>query len=89
MSSCHANPARVLCIIYIRSGHWRDVPVERRRQIIGKHAEYLCNRIAPWGTLQERELAGFQFVLADPAALPQRLYEGIDPWKFEHQFIFM
>jgi len=63
--------------------------LQRRRQIIEKHAEYLCGHMAPWGRLQEQELAGFQFIPSNPDSLRQHLYRSIDPWEFEHQLIFM
>ncbi len=62
---------------------------QRRRQIVEKHAGYLCGHLAPWGRLQERELAGFQFILPYSVSLRQRLYQSIDLWKFEHQLIFL
>ncbi len=57
----------------------------RRRQIIETHADYLCEHLAPWGGLQEHELAGFQFVSTSTAWL----HQSIDPWRFEHQLIFL
>ncbi len=57
----------------------------RRRQIVERHADYLCGHLAPWGGMQERELAGFQFI--SPSAT--WLYQSIDPWRFEHQLIFL
>lgn len=56
---------------------------ERRNEIIGRRANHLCTHLAPWGKLQERALAGFQFNLPSAGLL----YQSIDPWKFEHQLI--
>lgn len=58
---------------------------QRRRQIADRHAGYLCDHLAPWGGLQERELAGWQFI----SASSDRLYQSIDPWRFEHQIIYL
>jgi uncharacterized protein YllA (UPF0747 family) len=59
----------------------------QRREAIRRQVTRLCDSLAPWGRLQERELAGFQFIQRYSNALGKTLYEGIDPWKFEHQLI--
>lgn len=59
----------------------------RRREAIKRQVTRLCDCLAPWGRLQERELAGFQFIQKHSDAFVQTLYESIDPWKFEHQLI--
>lgn len=58
-----------------------------RRYAVTRQVTAVCNALAPWGLLQERELAGFQFVFRHSRALPQRLCESIDIWNFEHQLI--
>jgi uncharacterized protein YllA (UPF0747 family) len=61
----------------------------RRQEANARQVSRLCNGLAPWGRLQEREFAGFQFIQRHSSALSRILYEKIDPWKFEHQLIFL
>ncbi|MBZ5495123.1 MAG: bacillithiol biosynthesis BshC [Acidobacteriia bacterium] len=61
----------------------------RRREAMVRQISRLCDGLAPWGRLQEREFAAFQFVQRHSRALPQRLCKSIDPWKFEHQLILL
>jgi uncharacterized protein YllA (UPF0747 family) len=58
-----------------------------RRQSVVRRISRLCDVLAPRGRMQEHEYAGFQFIMRHSAGFPQVLYEGIDPWNFEHQLI--
>lgn len=62
---------------------------QRRREALTCQVARLCNSLAPWGRFQEKEFAGFQFMQRHSRALPQRLYDSIDPWRFEHQLIYL
>jgi len=59
----------------------------QRREAIKRQVSRLCHSLAPRGRLQEKELAGFQFIQRHSGAFVQTLYESINPWKFEHQLI--
>jgi uncharacterized protein YllA (UPF0747 family) len=61
----------------------------QRREAIQRQVSCLCDSLAPRGRLQEREVAGIQFIQRHSGAFVQTLYESIDPWKFEHQLISM
>lgn len=62
---------------------------QRRRDAVERQVERVCSRLAPWGRLQEKEFAGFQFLHQHSNALVETLYERADPWKFEHQLIVL
>jgi len=61
----------------------------RRMDVIRGRVARLCNNLMPNGELQERAVAGFVFFHRYSSLLALRLYEGVDPWKFEHQLIFL
>lgn len=61
----------------------------RRREVISRRVLRLCNDLVPHGELQERAVAGFVFFHRYSLRLVQHLYESVDPWKFEHQFVFL
>ncbi len=61
---------------------------QRRRNEIVRQVRFLCGELAPWGRLQEKEIAGIQFVARHSNRLLQVLYENVDVWKFEHQLVF-
>jgi uncharacterized protein YllA (UPF0747 family) len=62
---------------------------ERRRQIISNQAQYLCSHLAPWGDLQERGVAGFQFAEWFSRSAPQSFNQDLADGKFEHQVVFL
>jgi uncharacterized protein YllA (UPF0747 family) len=61
---------------------------QRRSREVARQITRLCGELAPWGRLQEKEIAGIQFVARYSASLTQMLYERTDIWNFEHQNVF-
>lgn len=63
--------------------------VQRRREAMSRQVSFVCDALAPWGSLQEREFAGFQFLFRHGRTMPEALYQTADIWTFEHQWIHL
>jgi bacillithiol synthase len=61
----------------------------RQTEVLGRHADLLCNSLYPNKTLQEREIAGIYFVARHGAEFLQGLYDTISTDCLEHQMIFL
>jgi bacillithiol biosynthesis cysteine-adding enzyme BshC len=59
----------------------------RQTEIVGRHAEVLCNLLYPNKTLQEREIAGGFFVARHGAELLRCIYDTIHIDCLDHQVI--
>ena len=59
----------------------------RQTEVLGRHAELLCNSLYPDKTLQEREIAGIHFVARYGEEFLRGLYDTIHPDCFDHQMI--
>lgn len=59
----------------------------RQTEIVGRHAEVLCNLLYPDKTLQEREIAGGFFVARHGAELLRCVYDTIHIDCLDHQVI--
>ena len=59
----------------------------RQTEVLGRHAELLCNSLYPDKTLQEREIAGIYFVARYGEEFLRGLYDTIHPDCFDHQMI--
>ncbi|MGH9528358.1 MAG: bacillithiol biosynthesis cysteine-adding enzyme BshC [Terriglobales bacterium] len=59
----------------------------RHSEILGRHAEILCNALYPHRTLQEREVAGVYFLAHHGTGLLQDLYDAIHLECLDHQII--
>jgi bacillithiol biosynthesis cysteine-adding enzyme BshC len=59
----------------------------RQTEIVGRHAEVLCNLLYPNKTLQEREIAGGFFVARHGAELLRCVYDTIHIDCLDHQVI--
>jgi uncharacterized protein YllA (UPF0747 family) len=61
----------------------------RQTEILGRHAELLCNSLYPNKTLQEREIAGICLVARHGAEFLRGLYDTIHTDCLDHQMIFL
>lgn len=61
----------------------------RQTEVLGRHADLLCNSLYPNKTLQEREIAGIHFVARHGREFLSGLYDAIHPDCLDHQVIFM
>lgn len=59
----------------------------RQTDVLARHAELLSNMLYPNKTLQERELAGIQFVARHGRDLLAKLYNSVHTDCFDHQVI--
>jgi len=59
----------------------------RQTEVLGRHADLLCNSLYPNKVLQEREIAGAYFVARGGAEFLQGLYDAIHPDCLDHQII--
>jgi uncharacterized protein YllA (UPF0747 family) len=61
----------------------------RQTEVLGRHADLVCNALYPNKTLQERELAGIYFVARYGADFLRGLYDTVHPDCLDHQIIFL
>ncbi len=61
----------------------------RQTEVLGRHADLLCNSLYPNKTLQEREIAGIHFIARHGREFLSGLYDAIHPDCLDHQVIFM
>jgi len=61
----------------------------RQTEVLGRHADLLCNSLYPNKTLQEREIAGIYFVARQGTEFLRDVYEAIHPDCLDHQVITM
>ncbi len=59
----------------------------RQTEVLGRHADLLCNALYPNKTLQEREVAGIYFVGRYGAEFLRDVYDTIHPDCVDHQVI--
>jgi uncharacterized protein YllA (UPF0747 family) len=59
----------------------------RQTEILGRHADLLCNALYPNKILQEREIAGVYFVARHGAEFLRGLYDTIHTDCLDHQMI--
>jgi bacillithiol biosynthesis cysteine-adding enzyme BshC len=61
----------------------------RQTEVLGRHADLLCNSLYPNKALQERGIAGVHFIARHGAEFLSGLYEAIHIDCLDHQIIFM
>jgi uncharacterized protein YllA (UPF0747 family) len=61
----------------------------RQTEVLGRHADLLCNSLYPNKTLQEREIAGIYFVALHGTEFLRGLYDAIQTDCLDHQVISM
>jgi bacillithiol biosynthesis cysteine-adding enzyme BshC len=61
----------------------------RQTEVLGRHAELLSNSLYPNKTLQEREIAGINFVAHYGTGFLRDIYDAIQPDCLDHQVIIM
>jgi bacillithiol biosynthesis cysteine-adding enzyme BshC len=61
----------------------------RRREEITRQAQEISGWLYPHGVLQEREVAGIQFLALHGRELLNQVYEAINPECMEHQVLFL
>jgi len=61
----------------------------RQTEVLGRHADLLCNSLYPNKTLQEREIAGIYFVARHGTEVLRGLYDAIHTDCLDHQVISM
>jgi bacillithiol synthase len=59
----------------------------RRSEVIGRHAEALCQKLYPDGELQERGIAGVYFVARHGTELLRSIYDNIHTDCHDHQIL--
>jgi bacillithiol biosynthesis cysteine-adding enzyme BshC len=59
----------------------------RQTEVLGRHADLLCNSLYPNKTLQEREIAGIYFVARHGTEFLRGLYDAIQTECLDHQVI--
>jgi bacillithiol biosynthesis cysteine-adding enzyme BshC len=61
----------------------------RQTEVLGRHADLLCNSLYPNKTLQEREIAGIHFIARYGSEFLSGLYDAIHIDCLDHQVISM
>ena len=61
----------------------------RQTEVLGRHADLLCNSLYPNKALQERGITGIHFIARHGAEFLSGLYEAIHIDCLDHQIIFM
>jgi len=61
----------------------------RQTEVLGRHADALCNSLYPNKTLQEREIAGIYFVARQGVEFLRGIYDTINTDCLDHQVISM
>jgi bacillithiol biosynthesis cysteine-adding enzyme BshC len=59
----------------------------RQTEVLGRHADLLCNSLYPNKALQEREIAGICFIARHGTEFLRGLYDAIHPDCLDHQVI--
>jgi uncharacterized protein YllA (UPF0747 family) len=59
----------------------------RQTEVLGRHADLLCNSLYPNKTLQEREIAGIHFIGRYGSEFLRELYDTIHSDCLDHQVI--
>ena len=61
----------------------------QRDEAVGKHLDYLQNRLCPQGKLQERVVNFNQFLIQEGPAFINSVMEGGQPFCLSHQVFYV